>query len=96
MGTAYAIVSAQSGGTVRMRSGPGQNYGTLANIPIGTRVQVLDSGTEWCLIQHEGATGYMMSQYLAAVVNVDLTTEQRIASLEERISQIEKKMGAGT
>ncbi len=92
----YAIVSAQSGGTVRMRSGPGQNYGTLANIPIGTGVQVLDSGAEWCLIQHEGATGYMMSQYLAAVVNVALTTEQRIASLEERISQIEKKMGAGT
>lgn len=92
----YAIVSAQSGGTVRMRSGPGQNYGTLANIPIGTRVEVLDSGTEWSLIRHEGATGYMMSQYLAAVVNVDLTTEQRIASLEERISQIEKKMGAGT
>ena len=95
-GMEYAIVSAQSGGTVRMRSGPGQNYGTLANIPIGTRVQVLDSGAEWCLIQHEGATGYMMSQYLAAVVNVDLTTEQRIASLEERISQIEKKMGVGT
>lgn len=92
----YAIVSAQSGGTVRMRSGPGQNYGTLANIPIGTRVQVLDSGKEWSLIRHEGATGYMMSQYLkAAEAAQDLTTDQRLAALEKRVQALEEMQKGG-
>ena len=92
----YAIVSAQSGGTVRMRSGPGQNYGTLANIPIGMRVQVLDSGTEWSLIRHEGATGYMMSQYLkAAEAAQDLTTDQRLEALEKRVQALEEATKGG-
>lgn len=92
----YAIVSAQSGGTVRMRSGPGQNYGTLANIPIGTRVEVLNSGTEWSLIRHEGATGYMMSQYLnAAEAAQALTTDQRLEALEKRVQALEEMQKGG-
>ena len=92
----YAIVSAQSGGTVRMRSGPGQNYGTLANIPIGMRVEVLNSGTEWSLIRHEGATGYMMSQYLkAAEAAQALTTDQRLEALEKRVQALEEAKKGG-
>ena len=92
----YAIVSAQSGGTVRMRSGPGQNYGTLANIPIGMRVEVLNLGTEWSLIRHEGATGYMMSQYLNAdEAAQDLTTDQRLEALEKRVQALEEAKKGG-
>lgn len=91
-----AKVIAESGHTVRMRSGPGKGYTPVLSVPVGMAVEVLEWGQEWSQIRVDGEDGYMMSQYLAAVVNADLTTEQRIAALEERISQIEKKMGAGT
>ena len=90
-----AIVHADSGSTVRMRSGPGKGYTPVLSVPVDMEVDVLEWGPEWSLIRVDGEEGYMMSQYLHRPAN-GATLEQRLAELEKRMSQIEEKMGAGT
>ena len=90
-----AIVHADSGSTVRMRSGPGKGYTPVTSVPVGMAVDVLEWGQEWSRIRVDGEEGYMMSQYLTQAVQ-EPTADQRIAELEKRVSQIEEKMGAGT
>ena len=90
-----AIVHADSGSTVRMRSGPGKGYTPVLSVPVDMEVEVLEWGPEWSRIRVDGEEGYMMSQYLHRPAN-GATLEQRLAELEKRMSQIEEKMGAGT
>lgn len=90
-----AIVHADSGSTVRMRSGPGKGYTPVLSVPVDMEVEVLEWGTEWSRIHVDGEEGYMMSQYLHRAAK-GATLEQRLAELEKRMSQIEEKMGAGT
>ena len=59
-----ATVTATSGATVRMRSGPGTNYKILHAIKIGTTVTVLEHGDSWTKIEWNGKTGYMMTKFL--------------------------------
>lgn len=92
----YAIVSALSGSTVRMRSGPGGEYRILANLLIGAKVEMLNRGAKWSQIRYDGATGYMMSQYLkAAEAAQDLTTDQRLEALEKRVQALEEMQKGG-
>lgn len=84
-----ATVTAKSGSTVRMRSGPGKSYSVVANVPIGAVVEVPETGPVWCRILHDGSEGYMMSQYLAGL-DASATVEERLASLEERVSALER------
>lgn len=90
-----AIVHADSGSTVRMRSGPGKGYTPVLSVPVDMEVEVLEGGPEWSRIRVDGEEGYMMSQYLHRPAK-GATLEQRLAELEKRMSQIEEKMGAGT
>jgi hypothetical protein len=90
-----AIVHADSGSTVRMRSGPGKGYTPVLSVPVDMEVEVLEWGLEWSRIRVDGEEGYMMSQYLHRSAK-GATVEQRLAELEKRVSQIEEKMGAGT
>ncbi|MBO5502643.1 MAG: SH3 domain-containing protein [Clostridia bacterium] len=62
-----AIVTAPSGGTVRLRRMPTTDSETLAKVPVGSRVTVNEEASGWAQIEYNGTIGYMMSQYLAAV-----------------------------
>lgn len=60
-----ATVTAESGKTVRMRTGPSTNAWVEEEVPIGTEVEVLDVLNGWCKIRLEnGKTGYMMGKFL--------------------------------
>lgn len=63
-GRATAWVMAANGEPVRLRQLPGKHSQTLAKIPVGTGVQVLETGSQWCTILALGKRGYMMREFL--------------------------------
>ncbi len=63
-GTGNATVWSSNGYGVRMRSGPGKGYKTLAVYSVGTSVNVLERGGIWSRIQVGGRVGYMMNEFL--------------------------------
>ena len=64
-GGTTAYVWAANGRGVRLRQGPGTNYGVIGLYNVGTSVKILSRGTYWHYIQVGKQTGYMMAQYLA-------------------------------
>lgn len=87
-----AIVIAETGSAVRMRSGPGKSYSVVANIPIGAKVEVLEKGDEWCLIAYNSNEGYMMAEFLLASPAKSL--EERLTDLENRVARLEDEDNA--
>ena len=59
-----AVVYAANGKPVRLRKAPDKAAVWLAWVPVGTEVQVLEHGEEWCRVKIEGKTGYIMTQFL--------------------------------
>lgn len=59
-----AIVSADNGNTVNMRTSPSTKASIIAKIPVGTPVDVLEEQGEWNKIGCDGKVGYMMAKYL--------------------------------
>lgn len=95
-----AKVTAPDGNPVKLRSSPDTTQKYLAKVPVGTVVDVLEAGSEWCTVTALGKRGYMMRQFLAlegvenGVGGEVGTTEPpeaspailaRIAALEERM-----------
>lgn len=53
------------GSYLNLRSGPGSSYASIARIPQGAIVMVLDiSNPEWWRVSYQGQSGFAMSQYL--------------------------------
>ena len=61
---AQAKVVASSGGTVNMRSGKSSSADIVARVPVGTIIDVTEKGSEWCGVQYQGKSGYMMTEFL--------------------------------
>lgn len=59
-----AKVYAKDGKTVNMRSTASKSASIVAQIPVGTIVDVYEKASEWCKIGYKGKTGYMMTQFL--------------------------------
>lgn len=87
-----ATVTAKTGSTVRMRSGPGTGYSIVANVPIGEKADVLSTADGWCKITYNGMEGYMMAQYLTFAQSSSL--EERLADLEQRVARLEAERNA--
>ena len=64
--TTSSMAAAADG--LRMRSGPGTDFGRVATVPTGTQVTALGvDGTDgWILVQYNGAYGWLTKQYLTA------------------------------
>lgn len=80
-----AIVKADSGKTVRMRSQPSTNASVLAEIPIRTNVEVIDVLDGWSQIVYNETVGYMMSKFLQPENEQEDKSKEQI--LKETISQ---------
>ena len=63
-GSSTGYVYAANGRGVRLRQGPGTNYGVIGLYNVGTKVTVLSRGTYWHYIQIGKQAGYMMAQYI--------------------------------
>lgn len=100
LGTAEVI--AESGSTVRMRSRPAKNAPIVANIKVGTPVDILEASYGWCQIKANGKVGYMMSKFLNKLnsvqesegdrndsIDIILALVDRVTNLEERVAALE-------
>ena len=59
-----AKVVAPSGGTVNMRRTPSLKGALVMRVPLGTIVNIVSPGEEWCKITYGNKTGYMMAKFL--------------------------------
>lgn len=59
-----AYVTSKNGKSVRLRSGAGKLFPTIASYSVGTQVTVLEHGTEWSRVRIGTNTGYMMTEFL--------------------------------
>ena len=61
---------------LEVRSGPGLNFNTIAEVPVGTQVYVMSSNYgEWSAIQYKSMNGFVITKYL--------TEDSRIADAEK-------------
>ena len=102
-GTAEVI--AESGSTVRMRSRPAKNAPIVANVKVGTLVNLLETTSDWCQIEVNGKVGYMVSKFLNKLDSVQesepdlsdsidiLALANRVANLEARVTVLEGGVG---
>lgn len=94
-GTAEVI--AESGTTVRMRSKPLKNAPIVANVKVGTLVNLLETTSDWCQIEVNGKVGYMMSKFLNKIDSVqesepDLSDFVDIPALVNRVENLEARV----
>lgn len=66
-----ALVTAETGSTVNLRTQPSDKAVVLARIAVGTLVTVKEPGETWSKIDYNGIRGWMMDKYLAPVPGAD-------------------------
>jgi hypothetical protein len=59
-----AVLVAPSGGTVNLRKEPSLKARILKQIKLGTIVNIVSPGEEWCKVTYGNLTGYMMAKFL--------------------------------
>lgn len=63
-GSRKALVVAAGGSTVHLRKLPDKAGDRLVKVPVGTWVDVLEAGSQWCTVMALGKRGYMMREFL--------------------------------
>ncbi len=84
--TAYVV--SENGLGVRMRSGAGMLYPTVATYNVGTKVTVIKKGSTWSQVRVGETTGYMMTQFLSTKAPATSVTIQDVF-----ISNMSPKVG---
>lgn len=65
-----AVVHADNGYPVKMRSQPSTNGAVIASVPLGSKVDVLETVSDtWDKIRYDGSIGYMMSKFLRTMAD---------------------------
>ena len=94
----FATVIADSGSTVNMRTRAKASAPLVERVPLGTRAEVLGTCGSWTKVKFGSRTGYMMTKFLTAEQeqepDEDLTLEERITRLEQRVALLEASDGA--
>ena len=62
-----AILVAPSGSTVNLRRTPSKRGSLIKQIPLGTIVDIVSPGEEWCAVKYGKLSGYMMAEFLDIV-----------------------------
>ena len=55
------------GGALNLREQMSTSSTRITQIPDGATVQVLEEQPEWCLVEYEGQTGYVLAKFLAEI-----------------------------
>ena len=77
-----AMVTAPSGGTVRMRKMPTTDSDTLIKVPVGKTVMVRETAQGWSQVEWDGMIGYMMSQYIQPVSTMPTQPADEYVTIE--------------
>lgn len=59
-----AIVTAETGSSVKMRDKPSESCPYYENVPIGAEVNIISSEGNWSRIEYNGRTGFMKNEFL--------------------------------
>ena len=62
-----AVLVAPSGKTVNLRRTPSLKGALIKQLPLGTIVNIVSPGEEWCKVTYSKYTGYMMAKFLDVV-----------------------------
>ena len=75
-----AVVWQEDGEAVRMRSAPTTDgaYNTIAKVPCGAAVEVLERAGEWATVRWNAQRGYMMDKFLRVIGTVQSEAEQPV------------------
>ncbi len=94
--TMRATVVSTNGEPVKLRSTPDTSRPYLAKVPVGTAVEVLEAGGQWCTVTVSGQRGYMMRQFLELEgaedgpgAGVGLEDPKAVAALLARVEALE-------
>ncbi len=92
MNAATATVTAANGKPVNFRKRPQMGSATYGSLPVGTKVEVVETEGQWTRVRYAGDTGYVMSKFLSFVP--DTTNEApdllaRLEALEARVAALE-------
>ncbi|MDD3410130.1 MAG: hypothetical protein PHY12_04900, partial [Eubacteriales bacterium] len=80
-----AVVTAQSGSTVRLRRLASETAGTLRRVPLGERVTVLEWGGEFSrVLDAGGLSGWIMTRFLQSETGVRYDVSLEDATESER------------
>lgn len=85
-----AKVIAAQGNTVNMRSvmNTASNNTIIAKIPLGTIVEVLEEpSSTWRRIKYDGKVGYMMTQFLEKIEQLQDTSKDDIRKLKTKLEE---------
>jgi len=58
------LFNANGGKIVNFRKGPSLSSGIISTIPVGTKVTVVEHGTDWCKVEIDGVTGYISTWFM--------------------------------
>lgn len=85
-----AIVTAESGSTVRMRDKPSKSCTDYIHVPVGSDVEVLDAAPVegWMQIRYDGKVGYMMVQYLKEPEEIDIPMAEPSDEKDDRMVSV--------
>lgn len=87
------LPSGASGRTVNMRESASRSAKIVCQVPVGASVDVIQDNGEWCYIQYNGKTGYMMSNYLEYEgqdgESGDYLSPEEIAEIQKALKDIE-------
>lgn len=58
------LINVNGGKIVNFRKGPSLSSGIISTIPVGTKVTVVEHGTDWCKVEIDGVTGYISTWFM--------------------------------
>lgn len=58
------LINVNGGKIVNFRKGPSLSAGIIRTVPVGTKVTVLEHGTDWCKVEVDGDTGYISTWFM--------------------------------
>jgi len=61
---AQNVMYVNSSNGLNLREGPGTGYKTIANIPNGSKVDVISTQGDWVKVEYSGKEGYVSRQYI--------------------------------
>ena len=61
------LINVNGGSIVNFRKGPSLNSGIIRTVPVGTKVTVLEHGTDWCKVDVDGTIGYISTWFMTPV-----------------------------
>ena len=84
------FVNTTNKGNLNMRAEPSLTAKVLAQIPYGTKLEIIHTTNDWSEIEYNGLKGYVMNKFLKESSNISKEDLKRIYnSLQQTLKTIE-------